>query len=607
MMRGALRKFSISRSPDLAVLILVGLCFAFYVAFALSPSSYQVGLRFLGVETKPLLGIARPIRSDEWIVYTPLIQIAVRSGFSTVDLVSPYQESLKGFIAFPILDWSLIFKPQLWAYWVLPPAYAYSLYFALMWSSFLLGYFVLLRQMNVPTWVAFFGSLAFLASHFVQVWWTSNAPAFALAPWPAVIFLLRLAPVPKALLLSWATAVWAFGLVYPPFQIPTAFALLVLLLAFRRDAFTLSNILAAAVAAMIVGAAFYFYFSELIGVMKDTVYPGQRNSDGGTVPYIMALANVLPFITTANFIPLLPASNECEIAAVSTLIPLMILIFAKYETAVSRLAEVRLGLVIALAGLVLMAAWLLLPIPSTVGRWLLWNYVPPVRMLFAFGLLLTLFFVVVGARLEYEITLKRAGIFVLTLILAYLFSKNVLSADTSIKIPNVFPWIRFEWVAIAIVVAMVAMTRWHVLAHLDRRIQVFGAAALVGMVTFGTFNPFQPAHPIFNIPKSALQRDFEARARQNPNGWLVVPGMYGALLNGAGISSINHTLLTPQLAFFRRIFPDMPPEQFNSVFNRYSHIIPKAEDEVPHSPQGDVVMVPIAPFEAKSGNMLVRP
>ncbi|WP_456061949.1 DUF7657 domain-containing protein [Aquamicrobium zhengzhouense] len=109
---------------------------------------------------RPLLFEARNVRSDEWIAFTPLVQTAVRGGFDTVNQVSPYHETLKGFWALPILDWSLIVKPQLWGFWLLPPAYAYSFYFACLWASFLLGYSVLFNQLGAPLRIAVVSAVA---------------------------------------------------------------------------------------------------------------------------------------------------------------------------------------------------------------------------------------------------------------------------------------------------------------------------------------------------------------------------------------------------------------------------------------------------------------
>ena len=196
--------------------------------------------------------------------------------------------------------------------------YAYSLYFAILWAGFLAGYTILFRQLGAGLWIAAFGSVSLLFSHLVQVWWTSNAPTFAFAPWPLVVFLLPIRPGWKLPLLAWTTAFWVFGYVYPPFIISAAFAMAILLLAFRRDALTLSNFAVGVAALAAVGVSFYLYFGDLIEVMQATVYPGQRRAGGGGVAEAKLLAHLLPFFTTMHFRPLLLGSNECEIAVVST-------------------------------------------------------------------------------------------------------------------------------------------------------------------------------------------------------------------------------------------------------------------------------------------------
>ena len=257
------------------------LCVALYVGLDLTPSHYAIGLRRLGVDASPLLGIAHPVRSDEWGVLTPLFQIAVHGHFATTDMISPYHETLKGFLALPIADWSLIFKPQLWAFWVLPPDYAYSLYFACLWAAFLIGYTALMRQLGAGPMIAIAGAVILGSSHFVQVWWTSNAPTFAFAPLPLIAFLSPSRPLVKALLVFYGACVWIFGLVYPPFIISAAFAMGILVLAFRRDVLTRAGIVAGVAATTAVGVVFYLYFGDLVTVMHNTVYPGSRFSSGG--------------------------------------------------------------------------------------------------------------------------------------------------------------------------------------------------------------------------------------------------------------------------------------------------------------------------------------
>jgi hypothetical protein len=122
-----------------------------------------------------------------------------------------------------------------------------------------------------------------------------------------------------------------------------------------------------------------------------------------------------------------------------------------------------------------------------------------------------------------------------------------------------------------------------------------GAAAL----TFGQFNPVQPAGPIFAPQKSALLDSGRAYARANPRGpWAVLPEIYyGATLNGAGVSAINHVLLRPQLDLLRRFFPTLAVATSNRLFNRYEYVDPEFR-WAPDVPQDDGVAVPIDPFAA---------
>ncbi len=569
-----------------------------YVALALTPSHYAVGLKILGVDAAPLFGKARPIRSDEWIVMTPFFQIAVLGDFSTTNTISPYHEALKSFYALPILDWSLIFKPQLWGFWVLPPAYAYSLYFATLWVSFLTGYTILLRQLGASLWIAAAGSVALYSSHLVQVWWTTHGPTFDLAPWPLVVLLLPMRPIFKAPLLFWASSVWIFGFVYPPFIIPAGFALGVLLLAFRRDVITTGTIIAGAVAMIGLALVFLSYFGDLIDIMAGTVYPGQRFVGGGGVGEAKVLAHLLPYFTTVKFSPLLGASNECEVAVVSTLLPLTLLFFTQYKSVIAYARSNVLSIMIAGIGLAMMLAWMILPVPAQLGHLLLWSQVQPPRMAWGFGLLLTLSAVAIASRLQFILSWPRFVGFALTLLAAWLASKVGFTAIWSQAYDGPVEALSeswFDWIAIVPFGIAALLAARYTAIRRDPAPVLFASAAITGLVTFGTFNPLQPAHLIFNVPDTPLQQQLRTEVQESPNGWTIVPGMYGALLNGAGIPAINHTLMAPELDFFRRVFPDLPADQFNQTFNRYAHIVPQ-EGAEPYSPYPDVAVVPIEPF-----------
>ncbi len=583
-----------------AVLILIiGLVGVIYVFIGLTPSHYSVALQNFGIDAKPLFGKARPIRSDEWAVLTPYFQIAVLGKGSLNDVVSPYNESLKAVWPLPILDWSLVFKPQLWGFWIFPPATAYSIYFASLWISCIIGYAILARMLGAGIFISSLGAVALYSSHFTQVWWTSHGATFAFAPWPLVIYLSNISSYKKLLALYWAIGAWIFSDFYPAFIIPGGFALLLLLLVFRREKVTLKALFIALVALTAAGATIYLYYGEIITIMRATEYPGQRVASGGGVSFSRLVAHVFPFFTTTQFTAFLPNSNECEVAVVSTLLPLLLLCFGKLSSIIDYIKKNATNSIIAAIGLLMMLCWMALPVPAEFGRFLLWTNVPGTRMVWGFGLFITIYLVVIASNIDFSFSMKRFSIFCVVLLSGWFISKVGFAHTSSVYEITPMKALKrswFDWIAVIPFGIISLLLRRNEKWAKRPEAALFVGAAFVGLITFGTFNPLQQAYPIFNLPKSEFLTKLRLDADNNPNGWVVIPGMYGATINGAGIPAINHVLLSPQQKFFKRFFGNLDSVTFNHAFNRYEHVVPKEGLDQPHVPQNDVVLVPIKPF-----------
>jgi len=182
----------------LAAVALAGLM---YVCFEWTPSSYGIFLGMIDApQFGPDLGVSRVIRSDEWSILTPSFQAAVRNRFQRINETSFYREDLRNFIALPLKDWSLVFKPQMWAFFFLPPALAFSIYHAFFICLFPTGYALLFQRLGVDSWLGIAATLLTLFAGFTQFWWTMWGALMAGLPW---ILLVILRPMPfwrKALL-----------------------------------------------------------------------------------------------------------------------------------------------------------------------------------------------------------------------------------------------------------------------------------------------------------------------------------------------------------------------------------------------------------------------
>lgn len=571
----------------LCIAVVIALC-AVYVILALTPSSYSLAPGYMGVAAEqPLLGTARLIRSDEWLVYTPYVQIAVANDFGPVNTLGPYHETLRSFQALPLLDWGLLFKPYHWAFMVLPPANAYSFFFMFMAMAFLLGWAMFLRQLRFPPLAALLVSATLFLSPFVQVWWTSNAGAFALAPWAAVAWLQIDRRWLRVLASAYALAVWLLAVAYPPFIISTVFALAVLVLALRRDALSLSRLVDAAIAGVVALAVFVGYFQDIIEIVQNTVYPGKRESAGGGVSGISLLAHVFPNLMTYRFDPL-PAfqpSNACEIAVLGSLLPLMTLTLVDHARLRQWAASHRAAVAVLLAGTALIACWIFLPVPLVIGKLTGFYMVPPSRALLAFGLLLNIGCAVALVYAGVRLTRRRLWTLV-GLLLAGTLAKLAFGAGSFSRLHSAAD----AWPYLCVALLAIAAKRPRFAPHAVTLL--LASAGLANLLGNGLFNPVQSARPIFAMDRGAVLKSLETRgAHAAADGTLVAPGHYGALLQGLGIPAVNHVLYLPQQAYFRPYFPDLSDEQFNFTFNRYAHIA-VGEGDAPQVPNGDLVIVP---------------
>lgn len=567
---------------------------AIYLGLAITPSSYAIGLRLLGQPIHGLFaGTPRTIRSDEWIVFTPYVQIAVNSGFSAYDKISPYHESLRAFFALPIADWAAIFKPYYAAFAVLPAANAFSFFYLFDMAAFIVGWGIFFRQLRFSRSVAIGGSLLLFFSQFVQVWWSSNCGVFALAPWVAVAWMAIDKRWLRVLLCSYALSVWVLANAYPPFLYAYALAMVIAVVALRPDLLHPARFIDALIALGVAGLVFVSYFGDLIRIMEATVYPGHRMAVGGGIELGKLWAHIYPFALTSGYEPLPPVSrsNACEIGVAASLLPMYCLIFTDYR----RLGEVLRSnwrcVGILCAGILFTAIWIFLPVPAALGKWFGLTFVPANRMLAALGWLITILCLYVVDRCSCKPSLSRAGLLVLAVLCAVFTKYEWSGAEWSKTITY------FDYLALASSILILCLITF---GKMRSWIVLLAIAVVLNLVTFGFFNPIQSAYPIFSINKTMALDHLKTSGAQMSNGVLIAPADYGSLINGAGIPSYNIVLLAPQLRFFSSRFPDLSRSQFNFVFNRYAHVLFNKEDRIA-VPTPDSISLPLSRFMGSNG------
>lgn len=573
-----------------------------YVGLALTPSHIAVALSQLGfTETGLLAGTARPIRYDDYWIFTPLIRAVVENGFGPVDRTSPYGEAFRSLFGAPVFDWSLAFKPQFWGFLVLDPAQALSFYFFFFYAAFAVGYTVLLRRLRVPTGLAILVALTLLSSQLPQVWWTQRAPVYAFAPWPLLAFLSRAPWWTRLPALVYATVTWLVGEFYPPAIIGNAFAWAVVVIAFfpgelAPERWRRRLLPALAAVALAVGIV-VLYLGDLVPALSDTIYPGHRQSEGGGVPLLVLLAHLVPGAATFRYEPVVVGLNACEVGVLGTFLPLMVLCFADGASLRALVSRHRFAAAAWGFGLALMLAWLVLPLPSGAGAPFLWNRVPPLRLLWGFGLLLNLGAAVVAARVDWRMDARRAGLFAAVVLAIWLLSRVVLFDPDSLAaaLPAARSWRAKAgdlWVLAPVALIALGHALRPAWAGPKLRPALLAVALAANGLAFGGFNPIQSARAVFTDRTTPFLEAARRLGGANPHGWAAIPGYYGSDLNAFGVRAINHVLARPDLPFFRALYPDLPEAAFQDAFNRFGHV-QVGFGAQPFSPQGDVVLLPV--------------
>jgi hypothetical protein len=217
---------------------------------------------------------------------------------------------------------------------------------------------------------------------------------------------------------------------------------------------------------------------------------------------------------------------------------------------------------------------------------LFWNMSAPQRLAFAMGLLSHLLAFVLLLRVGAIASLARLAIAAALIVAAALLSKFVLF-DAKLQ------GLKYD----LLIVPLLLAAYW-----IGRKQRTWGLSLLLGgalsnALVFIPFNPVQRAGPIFAKHDTPLLRALWAKQDAHRKKWLVANVAPGAVMAGLGFRSIRHITITPQVAFFREIFPELPPEKLNIYFNRFAHIILNPALKEPVVLQGDAVEVPFAPFE----------
>lgn len=538
------------------------------------------------------------MRSDDWLARLPMA-LSQTQAQPSLPVVNPALGYAGGYrtstgVQIPARHWLMIFRPQLWGYWLGPDLglawdWNFRIFFLFTAAAYCLSLFL-------DPWPAAFAAMALVFSPFFQFWSFAGEPQSAFA-------LLILGLMPRLMRQRSAKSLFAYGLIlawagtgfglcnlYPPYIVVLGW-LLVLFSAgtlfseiSRRKVGILRPLLAilfATTAALAIAGAFYFENRDVIEIIAQTVYPGQTLAhSGGAVG--RALLNG-PFSLFMTHHPVNADLNLCEDSSFLLFGPLALAAFLAGETKKHRKAQI-LG-VLGLVGL--LTLWLWVPGLDHLGQWTFLNRVAGNRAKVAFGLADLLLVALCWDREELQTRrqklLAQAACvgFCFFLVLSLFYYHGVWHPHRG-------------WAFGTSIVACSALG-W---LYSKRHRAFFPSLAIASLIATLGFNPV--AHGAWSFFESnalsTTMKQEEAQLLPRHSRWLVLNSLvlssYPRIL---GLESLGGVHFYPQFELWKILDPQ---SQARDVYNRYAHVSFKFSPEETiriASPQADVVETEINP------------
>jgi hypothetical protein len=561
-------------------------------------------------DSQLITGHPRGIRSDEWLVNTPMIVAQASQGWPRTNHQFP-GGGLDVTLVFdvPTTDWSTAFRPWTWGYFILPLAEARAWHWwSLPLALFLAVYSFTLTLLSRRILLATLAGMAMVTAPFVNWWWQSSTfvPLASCFAAMTMIVLLARAPSVRARWLWAAGLGWTIatlGLVlYPPFVIPCALVLVAFsvgLLLLERGRLgswrTLLAPLAAAGAGVGVGALVVALFlttrSSAVATITSTAYPGHRTVNTGSFTWGRLLSGFADsalrndsFAGSGGLQAL--GGNQSEASAFA-LVGLFSTPVAVAQLWAAHRRGLRANPVLGLL-LILLAGFLtvgLVPGTGALSTVLALTTVPASRLQIGFGMLS----IVLPLAVIWEAERQQAPARVARLIAGSTAATVVWFALAQLTrtAPGFAGTTGHRLLVTLVVAAAVTLVPGRFAAVGVSVILLFHLRASTGV------NPLYRG--VYDLRRTALVNHMRALDARGPGGWVSLAGSPGnAILVESGLSTYSAVYSYPRFANWRLLDPS---GSHRKDYNRYAHIAftdGDVDGDI-SSPQADVVQVHLDP------------
>lgn len=534
-------------------------------------------------DTNLLAGHPRYIRSDEWELNTPMTVGQTKNGLARTNQNVGHGQDMS-LIDMPYKDWSVIFKPQNLAFFVLPLEHAFAFkWWLLGFMLIICCYYLFLFFVPDKRLLAALFSLSVFFSPFMQ-WWslgTITLLFYGMAVLLCALHLLKNKQTFKHKIVlggGFAYLLTCFGLLlYPPFQIPIAlvggaFLLGVVLnnaqeKGWKETARSLRFIVIPGIIASCLVGLFLATRLPAIRALNGTVYPGHRVVPSGGFEFSRFFSGPILGQLQNDQRATKYGYNQSE-ASNFILFPFLLAALAWIAIKYRRDKKIDWRIVGIVGIAVVFLLRLFSPFFPIIPKVLFLDAIPHARLLVGFGLITVLSFILI---IEYLHTkdLKLPKRLVAGIWLATLLSFCIAALDIKNTYPEFIgsiPKILFICLATSLVTPLLLYKKFT---------SALGLLLAVSFVSTCYVNPlYRGLGPLVH---SDLSKEMQAIGNKDKDsGWVVSePGTFENMAIANGLRSISGVYIYPQLSIWE---PLKKQPQDEATYNRFAHVFFTIDD-----------------------------
>lgn len=587
-----------------------------FTALGISGSSSPLLANDAGSDDTVIAGLPRAIRSDEWIVHTPMVISQVENGLPRYGDIGVGSHDMSVLSDLPVADWTRIFHPNHWAYGILPIDNAYAFDWWSVAAFLLLGtYAFLLVVLGSLRW-SVVGALAFYGSPFLHWWYTGSS--FGSIGWMAFAGACLLLAVTSsgrrlvvfALLTSYFLSCFALT-IYPPFQIAAGIGVGIVtagalwprwregLATFRST--IISGAITGGVALVPIGA-YLVTRAPAMNAISQTVYPGARVVSGGELPWSHLFSSWfgLNYITNGSNLRGVIFPNESEGSSFLLLGVTLLVAVPLVWRFIAPLGDRLRGVIIAATvAMSLFLTQMFVGLPSIIAKLTFLSIVPERRALIGLGFTSLVLLVSVGTLLERlpvpTLARRLAGVvFVAASATGVLgLAQDFRAADAPVG---------NKMIAVALLVAIGATS-----LYFWRPLISVGLIAAFGLLVS------LPVNPLVNGLSQTRDSAVASMARSiadepgETGAWIGETYFIASLLTTAGVQNLSGVNLYPNVPAWELIDPD---REFENAWNRYAQAVwsfdASSKAPVVRLVQADMIEVSVNPCDPVLDKFNVR-